>query len=208
MESKQTIPGNYNRVLLPASFKKNDKQARLLIGVFSFVVFAAVVLLTKIKLAVDLGFDIHIFAAVNAVINSIIAVTLVAALVAVKNGNYMLHKKLMVAALVLSVIFLVSYIAHHLLAGETKFGDTNFDGIVSDAEKAAVGNMRLVYFLILLTHIFLAAIILPFILFTAYRGLTAEFPAHKKLARITWPLWFYVAVTGPVVYLMISPYYH
>ncbi len=114
----------------------------------------------------------------------------------------------MMAALALSVVFLVSYIAHHLLAGDTRFGDANLDGVVDEAEKAAVGGLRLVYFAILITHIFLAAIILPFILFTAYRGLTAEFPAHKKLAKITWPLWFYVAITGPVVYLMISPYYN
>lgn len=194
-------------LLLPASIQKNDKQARLLIGVFSFVVFGAVVILTKIKLNVDLGFDIHVFATINAVINTIIAITLVAALVAVKNGKYQLHKNLMMTALVLSIGFLISYIAHHLLAGETKYGDGNLDGIVDAAEKAALGGMRLVYLIILLTHIFLAAIILPFILFTAYRGLTGEFPAHKKLARITWPLWFYVAVTGPIVYLMISPYY-
>ena len=98
------------------------------------------------------------------------------------------------AALILSVLFLVSYIAHHLLAGETKFG--------------GVGAIKTIYLLILFTHIVLAAIILPFILFTAYRALTADFPAHKKLAKYTWPLWFYVAVTGPIVYLMISPYYH
>lgn len=194
--------------MLQASLNKNDKQARILIGVFSFVVFSAVVILTKYKLDVDLGFDIHVFAAANAIINSVIAITLLAALMAVKNGNYQLHKNLMITALVLSVIFLVSYIAHHLLAGETKYGDVNFDGIVDETEKAALGSMRLVYLLILLTHIFLAAIILPFILFTAYRGLTGEYIAHKKLARITWPLWFYVAVTGPIVYLMIRPYYH
>lgn len=193
--------------MLAATFKKNDKQARLLIGVFSFVVFAAVVLLSRIKLEVDLGFDVHIFAQINAVINSMIALLLVAALVVVKQGKYVLHKKLMMGALVLSVLFLVSYIAHHLLAGDTRYGDANLDGTVDAAEIAAVGSMRYVYLIILLTHIFLAAIILPFILFTAYRGLTAEFPAHKKLAKITWPLWLYVAITGPVVYLMISPYY-
>ena len=194
--------------MLQASLNKNDKQARILIGVFSFVVFGAVVILTKYKLDVDLGFDIHVFAAANAIINSVIAITLLAALMAVKNGNYQLHKNLMITALVLSIIFLVSYIAHHLLAGETKYGDVNFDGIVDETEKAALGSMRLIYLIILLTHIFLAAIILPFILFTAYRGLTGEYIAHKKLARITWPLWFYVAVTGPIVYLMIRPYYH
>lgn len=194
--------------MLAASIKKNDGQARWLIGIFSVVVFVVVVLLGKIKLDVDLGFNVHLFATVNAVINSVIAVLLLAALVAVKNRKYQLHKQLMMSALILSVVFLLSYIAHHLLAGDTRFGDTNFDGVLDDGEKAAAGAMRIVYFIILATHIFLAAIILPFILFTAYRALTAEFPQHKKLARITWPLWFYVAVTGPVVYLMISPYYH
>jgi putative membrane protein len=193
--------------MLPASIKKNDKQARLLIAVFSVVVFAAIVILTRTKLHVDLGFDVHIFAAANAVINSIVAVLLVAALVAVKQGKFLWHKKIMITALALSVLFLVCYIAHHLLAGDTRFGDANLDGILDETEKATIGAMRYVYLLILITHIFLAAIILPFILFTAYRGLTAEFPAHKKLAKITWPLWLYVAVSGPVLYLMISPYY-
>jgi putative membrane protein len=194
--------------MLEASLQKNDKQAGLLIGVFSVVVFAAVTILTKVKLEINLGFNVHVFAAANAIINSIIAVVLVAAFIAVKNRKYVLHKKLMITALILSIAFLVSYIAHHLLASETKYGDANFDGIVDDAEKAALGAKRLIYFIILITHIFLAAIILPFILFTAYRGLISEFPAHKKLARITFPLWLYVAITGPIVYLMISPYYH
>jgi putative membrane protein len=171
------------------------------------VVFSVVVLLGKFQLEVDLGFDVHIFAAANAFINATIAILLVAALWAVKNKQYALHKKLMLAALVLSVLFLVSYIAHHLLAGEAKFGDSNHDGLVDEQELLAVGNTRLIYFIILITHIFLAAIILPFILFTAYRALTAEYSLHKKLAKITWPLWLYVAVTGPVVYWMIHPYY-
>jgi putative membrane protein len=114
----------------------------------------------------------------------------------------------MITALILSLLFLVSYIAHHLLAGEARFGDANFDGIVSDEEKAAVGNLRSFYLLLLTTHIILAAVILPFILFTTYRALTGEFEAHKKIAKRTWPLWFYVAVTGPLVYFMIKPYYH
>jgi putative membrane protein len=193
--------------MLPASLTKNDKKAYWLIGIFSVVVFSVVVLLGKFQLEVDLGFDVHIFATANALINASIAVLLVAALWAVKNKQYALHKKLMLAALVLSVLFLVSYIAHHLLAGEAKFGDSNHDGLVDEQELLAVGNTRLIYFIILITHIFLAAIILPFILFTAYRALTAEFTLHKKLAKITWPLWLYVAVTGPVVYWMIHPYY-
>lgn len=193
--------------MLPASLTKNDQKAYWLIGIFSVVVFSVVVLLGKIQLDVQPGFDVHIFATANAFINALIAVLLVAALWAVKSGKYKLHKQLMLAALVLSVVFLVSYIAHHLLAGEAKFGDSNHDGNVSEAELQAVGATRLIYFIILITHIFLAAIILPFILFTAYRALTAEYALHKKLAKITWPLWLYVAVTGPIVYWMIHPYY-
>jgi len=193
--------------MLEPSIPKNDKQARWLIAIFSVVVFTAVVILGRVKLDIGVSFDVHVFAKINAFINAAIAVLLVAALVAVKQKSYALHKRLMILALLLSVAFLVSYIAHHLLAGEAKFGDSDHDGLVSEAEKLAVGSMRMVYYVILITHIFLAAIILPFILFTAYRGLTGEYAQHKKIAKITWPLWFYVAVTGPVVYWMISPYY-
>jgi putative membrane protein len=193
--------------MLQASLTKNDKKANWLIGIFSVVVFGVVVALGQIKLEVDLGFDVHIFATINAVINSIVSVLLLAALWSVKQKNYILHKRLMLSAMVLSILFLVSYITHHLLSGDTRFGDTDHDGILSDAEKLAAGSMRMVYFVLLLTHIFLAAIILPFILFTAYRAMVAEYPRHKKLARITWPIWFYVSVTGVIVYLMISPYY-
>lgn len=193
--------------MLKASIKKNDSKAKWLIGIFSAVVFMVIVLLSRFTLEIELGFNVHIFATINAFLNSTIALLLVLALVAVKNKNYLLHKRLMLTALVLSVLFLVSYIAHHLLAGEAKFGDADHNGILSEAEKLVVGNMRIVYLIILATHIFIAAIILPFILFTAYRALTAEFGMHKKIARITWPLWFYVAVTGPIIYWMISPYY-
>ena len=193
--------------MLKPSINKNDSKAKWLIGIFSVVVFTVIVLLSRFTLKIGLGFSVHIFATINAFLNSTIALLLVVALLAVKNKNYLLHKRLMFTALVLSVLFLVSYIAHHLLAGEAKFGDADHNGIVSEAEKLLVGNMRIVYFIILVTHIFLAAIILPFILFTAYRALIAEYNMHKKLARITWPLWFYVAVTGPIIFWMISPYY-
>jgi putative membrane protein len=196
-----------NQNLLAPALEKNDKKARLLIFTFSFVVFAAVVLLGWVKLHVHTPFDPNIFAAFNALINTIVALLLIAALAAVKNGRYLLHKKIMLTALVLSILFLLSYIAHRLLSGEAVFGDSNHDGVLSDNEKSAVGSLRTVYLIILSTHIFLAAVILPFILFTAYRALTAEFPLHKKLAKYTWPLWLYVAVTGPVVYFMIKPYY-
>ena len=179
--------------MLDAVLTKNDRKAFWLIGVFSVIVFAAVVALGQITLSVELPFDVHVFARINAVVNSAVAVLLLFALWAVKGGKYRLHKRAMLAAMALSVVFLLSYIAHHLLSGNTPYGGQ--------------GVWRTLYFIILATHIFLAAIILPFILFTAYRALVAEWPAHRKLAKITWPIWFYVAVTGVVVYLMIAPYY-
>lgn len=190
-----------------AVWKKNDRKANLLIYIFSAVVFTAVVVLGRIKLNINTGFDVHIFAKANAVINSCVAVLLIIALIAVKNKKFSLHKNLMLAAMFLSILFLVSYICHHLLSGETRFGDIDHDGIVSEAEKAAVGSSRMIYYIILGTHIPLAGLILPFVLFSAYRALTGEFDRHKKLVRITWPVWFYVAVTGVIVYWMISPYY-
>ena len=194
--------------MLRPSLKKNDKKAKLFIYTVSFVVFTAVVLLSRYKLNVDPGFDVHVFAKANAIINSVVALLLLAGLISVKKKKYELHKKIMLSAIVLSVFFLLSYIAHHLLAGETKFGDIDHNGIISIDEKLLAGNLRMVYYFILITHIPLAAIILPFILFTAYRALTGEYDRHKKLVRITWPVWFYVAVTGVFVYLLIKPYYN
>ena len=194
--------------MLAPVIQKNDKQAKLLIGIFSVVVFVAVSFLSKFTINVQLPFDKHIFALLNALLNTAVAILLVLALLAIKQKKYTAHKNLMLTALILSVLFLVSYIAHHLLAGETKFGDTDHDGIVSVAEIAVVGNLRAFYFILLSTHIILAATSLPFILFTAYRGLTGEYEDHKRKAKRMWPIWFYVAVTGPLVYLMISPYYN
>ena len=194
-------------MLLPAAWKRDDKKARILILSFSAIVFAAVMLLSRVSLKVDLGFDVHLFAAANALINTVVAFLLVVALIAVKRRKYILHRNVMITAMILSLLFLVSYIAHHLFAGETKFGDVNHDGITDAVEKAAVGSSRIIYYILLGTHIPLAGIILPFILFSAYRGLTADYARHKKLSRITWPIWFYVAVTGPVIWWMIRPYY-
>ncbi|MEI6947472.1 DUF420 domain-containing protein [Paraflavisolibacter sp. H34] len=189
------------------TISKNDNKARILILLVSVVVFLAVAVLGKVKLDVELGFDEHIFARINALINTAVSVLLLAGLFSAKKGKYERHKKIMLAAMVLSLLFLVSYICHHLFAGEAKFGDLDHNGMLSEQEKLLAGSTRFVYYFILGTHIVLASIILPFILFTAYRGLINENAAHRKLAKITWPIWFYVAVTGPVVYLMISPYY-
>jgi len=205
IETKQLVI-NHSYDLTP-QLVKNDRKAKIFIWSVSIVVFVAVAMLSKVKWNVDLGFNPHLFASANAVINSIVTILLLAALVAVKKNFYLLHKRLMIAAIILSLMFLVSYICHHLFAGETKYGDINHDGVVSADEKTLAGSLRIVYYFILATHIPLAGIILPFILFTAYRSLTGEYQRHKKLARITWPVWLYVAVTGVSVYVMISPYY-
>lgn len=172
---------------------KNDRRAKILIIIASVIVFGAVVFLGRVEVPVGGTFDVHIFAKFNAVINSLVSALLVAGLIAVKQLKYLLHKKIMLAAMVLSALFLISYICHHLFAGDTKF--------------AGVGTIRYFYYFILITHIILAAIILPFILFTAYRAMITEWPQHRRMAKITWPIWLYVSVTGVLVYLMISPYY-
>lgn len=187
--------------------QRNDKKAKTLIWTLSIIVFIAVALLSRIKLRINLGFNPHIFAAANAVINSVVVALLIAALLSVKSKRFLLHKKLMLAAITLSLLFLVSYICHHLLSGDTKYGDLDHDGLISNTERSLAGNSRYIYYFVLATHIPLAGIILPFILFTAYRALTADYARHIKLARITWPIWLYVAITGVVVYWMIRPYY-
>ena len=187
--------------------EKNDRNAKLLIWSVSIVVFIGIAFLSGSKWGIKINFDPHIFATFNAIVNSCVAVLLIAALIAVKSKNYLLHKRIMITAIILSALFLLSYICHHLLSGETKFGDLNHDGIVSFDEKNLAGSIRYVYYFILITHIPLAGIILPFILFTAYRALSGDYLKHKKLARITWPIWLYVAISGVAVYLLISPYY-
>lgn len=193
--------------MLQPAWKKNDAKARLLIFGFSIIAFTAIVLLGRVQLDINAGFDIHVFAMFNAIINSVVTIFLISALVAVRQKKYLIHKRMMIAAMMLSVLFLLSYICHHLLAGDTRFGDVDHNGIVTELEKSAVGTSRVIYYVLLGTHIPLAGIILPFILFTAYRAMTGDYAKHKKLARITWPIWLYVAISGVVIYLMISPYY-
>lgn len=178
---------------MKAWMERNDTVAYRIIGTLSVVVFAAVVVLSRVKLNVDLGFNPHIFATINACINTTVSLLLVAGLVLVKQRKLEAHRNVMMAAIAFSSLFLVSYIAHHLFAGETSFGGT--------------GQVRYFYYFILITHIILAAVILPFILLTAYNSLSGDFAKHKKIARYTFPLWLYVSITGVLVYLLISPYY-
>ena len=130
---------------------------------------------------------------IYATINGITAVLLVIAVIAIKNGKIKLHENLMKAAIGCSLLFLVMYIAYHMTTPSTKFGGE--------------GGIKYVYYFILLTHILLSIAIIPLVLITYVRALAERFDKHKKIAKITFPLWLYVAVTGVVVYLMISPYY-
>jgi putative membrane protein len=179
--------------MLQPLVQRNDKTAYWLIGIFSFIVFTAVVILGRIQLSIPLSFDVHIFARINAFINSSVSVLLLAGLYTIKTRQYKAHRNVMMGAMLLSVVFLVSYILHHLLSGETKY--------------PADAPFRTAYLIILFSHIILAGSVLPLILLSAYRAMTAQFADHKFLARYTWPVWFYVSVTGVVVYFMISPYY-
>jgi putative membrane protein len=193
--------------MLTAIWQQNDKKAHILIWTFSAIVFLAVTILDKLTLNVSLGFNPHIFALLSAAVNSIVSVMLIAGLILIRQKKFMAHKKVMLTTMALSILFLVFYIAHHLFTGETKFGDTNHDGLLSDAEIALAGSVRYIYYFIISTHITLAALVMPFVLYSAYRAMTGNYAQHKKLVRYTFPIWLYVAVTGVVVYLMISPYY-
>lgn len=143
-----------------------------------------------------LGYDVKplsFLPPIYATINGITAVVLISAVWAIKNGKQKLHENLMKFAIFLSVLFLGMYVAYHMTSDSTKFGGE--------------GAIRYIYFFILITHICLSVIIIPFVLVTYVRALAKRFDAHRRLARITFPLWLYVAVTGVIVYLMISPYY-
>lgn len=167
--------------------QKYNKWIILLSIVIPVVV--AILFFVKIPNAAPLPFLPPIYATIN----GITAVLLVVAVIAVKNGKLQLHENLMKAAIGCSLLFLLMYIAYHMTTPSTKFG--------------GAGNIKYVYYFILLTHILLSIAIIPLVLITYVRALAKRFDKHKKIAKITFPLWLYVAVTGVVVYLMISPYY-
>lgn len=170
-----------------------EPKAKRIIWIFSIVVFLAVVVLNRVQVSAPEGLDVHVFARINAVLNSLVSVLLIAGLFTARAGQWTLHRAVMLTAMSLSVLFLISYILHHLFAGDTPFGGQ--------------GTIKVLYYVILFTHILLAAGSLPYILFTAYRGLTGRYADHRRLARRTWPVWLYVSVSGVVVYMLISPYY-
>ena len=172
-----------------------EQKYKKWIIVLSIAIPLVVALLFRIKLK-DFGFDVEPLISlppIYATINGFTAVLLIAAVIAIKNGKQKLHENLMKTAIACSVAFLGMYVAYHMTADSTKFGG---EGIV-----------KYIYYIILFTHIILSIIIIPFVLITYVRALAGRFDKHKKIARITFPLWLYVAVTGVIVYLMISPYY-
>lgn len=187
-----------------------EKKYNIWIVILSIAIPVVVAILFSVNLQ-KLGYDIKplsFLPPIYATINGLTAVVLFSAVWAIKNGNQKLHENLMKVAIGLSVSFLAMYVAYHMTSLEAKFGDANHDLVLDEAEKAAVGAARYIYYFILITHIALSVIIIPFVLFTYVRALSGSFVRHKKLARITYPMWLYVAITGVIVYLMISPYYN
>lgn len=189
--------------------KTLEQRFKLPIILVSILIPVAVALLFTVKLK-DFGIEVEplsFLPPIYAAINGLTALLLVMGVIAIKNRNQKVHERFMTTAIACSVIFLVMYIAYHMTTDSTVFGDIDGNKILDATEKANAGAARDVYLFILLTHIALSIAIIPLVLITYVRALAARFDKHKKIAKITFPLWLYVAVTGVVVYLMISPYY-
>jgi len=172
-----------------------EKQYKKIITALSVIIPLAVAGLFGVNLQ-KLGFDIQpltFLPPIYATVNGLTAIVLLAAVVAIKKGNKKLHQQLNTFAIACSLVFLLLYIAYHMTSDSTKFGGEGF--------------IKYIYYFILFTHIILSIVVIPFVLTTYMRANLGNFTEHKKIAKITFPLWLYVAVTGVVVYLMISPYY-
>lgn len=189
------------------TYPDKEKGLKILIWVVSVVVLLLVGAMRQFKLPVPEGWDVNFLPAVNATLNGLTAVALVFSLYFIKQKNVVAHRSANAVALGLSVLFLLCYVVYHFTTPEVIYGDSDRDGLLSVAESAAVAGMRPFYLTILLSHIALAGILLPFILLTTLRALVGKYTLHRKMARIVWPLWLYVAITGPVVYLMLRSYY-
>lgn len=171
------------------------------------VVLLLVGLMRQVKIDLPAGWDVSFLPPFHATLNALTAVVLLVALYYIRRKNVLAHRRAIYIAMGLSVLFLLSYVAYHFTTPETIFGDVDHDGVLSEAEALAVAGQRPVYLFILITHIILAALILPFILFTFIRGYTGQVERHRRMARWVWPLWFYVALTGPIAYYLLAPYY-
>jgi putative membrane protein len=190
--------------------EKNDKPIKIVIWITTIVICVAVTVLQMKIFPVPDVIPSFIFKLpmVNAILNGTCSVLLIFSLLAIKKRNIPLHRKLNLTAFLLSSLFLVSYVTAHYFIPDTKYGDVDHNGMLDAAESAAVSGIKPVYLVILLSHIFLAVIVLPLVLLSFYYGLTDQREKHKKLTRFSYPVWLYVTITGVVVYLMIAPYYN
>jgi putative membrane protein len=187
---------------------KKDPVFLWLIGILSILIPVVVAILLFMPQTGKLGdLDVSFLPHLNAILNSATAVALLTGYYFVKRKQIAYHRTAMVTAFALSSLFLVAYVVYHFQAPSTKFGDINHNQIVEDTEKAAVGFIRYIYYVLLLTHIVLAAVVVFFALMSLYLGFTKQYDRHRKISRWTFPIWTYVAITGVIVYLMISPYY-
>lgn len=172
-----------------------EKKYKIWIIILSIAIPLVVAVLFSVKLK-DLGFNVtplRFLPPIYATINGITAVVLISAILAIKNGKRKLHENLMKTAICLSVAFLAMYVAYHMTTERTDFGGDEM--------------IKYVYWFILFTHIVLSIAVIPLVLISYVRALSQQFDRHKKIAKITFPIWLYVAITGVIVYLMISPYY-
>lgn len=184
---------------------KNLTIPIIIVSVAVPLAVAFLILVPSVK--VNFGFNTSVLPLFHATLNATVAILLLASLWFIRHGQKQAHKVANLVAVALSAIFLVSYVIYHASNPSTLYGDLNHDGHLDVAEKAAAGSLRYVYYVVLISHILLSGIIIPFVLFTLQRAFQQRFDKHRKLARITWPLWFYVAVSGVIVYLMVSKYY-
>lgn len=183
------------------------RKLNIAAGIFSVVVLFLVGLMRRVKIALPEGTDFGFLPPLHATLNALTAVVLLLALYFIKQKNIEAHRKSIYVAFTFSLLFLLSYVAYHFTTPETIFGDSSGDGILSAEELAAIGSMRTVYLIILLSHIALAALSLPFILLTFIRAYTNQISKHRQMAKWVFPVWLYVAITGPVCYFMLAPYY-
>ena len=188
----------------------SDKLISRLITGVSIFVFLVVVILNRKLIPVNIPTPsfVYLLPTFNAIINATCTILLLISLYFIKQKNITAHKRTNILTFILSSLFLVSYIVFHYFALETKYGDLNSDGVLSDEEISLAGNLRYVYYVILISHIILAAGVLPLVLMSFYKGLQMQVEKHRKLVRWSYPIWLYVTTTGVIVYLMISPYYN
>ena len=183
------------------------KQMNVAAWIVTGAVLVLVGLMRRVKIPIPEGWDFSFLPPFHATLNALTAVVLLAAFYFIRQKNIQAHRRSIYVAMGLSVLFLLSYVAYHFTTPETIFGDANHDGSLSPEELAAVGSARTWYLVLLLSHIVLAALILPFILFTFIRAYTGQVERHRKMARWVFPVWLYVALTGPIAYYMLMPYY-